>query len=83
MSQMMMEMLSSPIELKKRMMQTFLVRCNGVDYVLFGSVISEPGSEDPLDLEVFEFGGLISVDEIISVLQKDPKTTDAYGESIQ
>ena len=72
-----------PIEVTARMLQTFMVRCNGVDYVLFGSVISPPGSEDELDLEMFEFGGLVDVREIIAVLQKDPKTTDAYGESIQ
>lgn len=83
MSNLMMIQAEDPIEVKKRLLQTFMIRCNGVDYVLFGSVIAPPESDEPLELEVFEFGGLLPVDEIISLLQKDPRTTDVYGESIQ
>lgn len=72
-----------PIEPNRRMMQTFKVRCNGVEYLLFGAVICPPGDDGELNLEEFEFGGLIDVDEIVNILKKDPRTTDAYGERVQ
>lgn len=76
---------TDPIEVPERLLQTFRVRCNGIDYVLFGPVISPPGSKegDEIDLEIFEFCGVIELSDLINVLQKDPAKTDAYGERLQ
>lgn len=78
-------MTTEPIEVPDRMLQTFRVRCNGVDYVLFGPIISPPGAQegDEIDLEIFEFCGLIQVEDLVNVLKKDPMRTTVYGELVQ
>jgi len=63
------------------LMQMVRIQVNGVEYELFGALVSRPMAQEPPEVRSIEFGEILPMQAVINWLQRAQEIHDKGGKS--